>query len=224
MTDNAIDSFTAHASEYNAQRRHLLPPYDRFYGVAVEALGLSEREPRRILDLGAGTGLLTAHVAERYPAAAFVLIDGSAAMLKQAQELLGERVETIVADFAEPLPDGPFDAVISALAIHHIPDEAKHDLYVRSFAALAPGGVFVNAEQVAGPTRFLDEAYLEWHATAAAARGTTPEQWAAALKRFEHDHLSTVGDQLGWLVDAGFSDVDCLMKEYCFAVLFGRRG
>ena len=48
------------------------------------------------------------------------------------------------------------------------------------FAALAAGGVFVNAEQVAGETPWLDAVYVERHERAARALGATDAEWAAA--------------------------------------------
>jgi tRNA (cmo5U34)-methyltransferase len=54
-----------------------VPQFDLFYGTAVRALGpLAEGPLKRVLDLGAGTGLLTAAVAETYPDARFELLDG----------------------------------------------------------------------------------------------------------------------------------------------------
>lgn len=58
----------------------------------------------------------------------------------------------MICDLADPLPTPrPWDAIVSALAIHHLDDAAKRELFARVHAALAPGGMFVNAEQVAGP-------------------------------------------------------------------------
>jgi tRNA (cmo5U34)-methyltransferase len=223
MADSAVASFTAHAPEYNAQRRSLVPCYDRFYGTAVDALEYSNRPIRRVLDLGAGTGLLSAHVIDSYPDAELVLVDGSPEMLGQAERALGHRVTTVVCDLRDPLPQGPFDAVVSALAIHHLEHDEKRGLFLRCFDALDEGGVFVNAELVAGPTPFLDQTYLERHRRDAMALGATADHWTESLQRARHDRLARAADQLQWLRETGFSDVDCLMKEYRFAVLFGRR-
>lgn len=176
----------------------------------------------RILDLGAGTGLLSARVAAAYPAAELVLVDGSRAMLEQARLALGGRPELCLADLRDPLPAGTFDAVVSALAIHHIDHADKRDLFDRVGVALAPGGVFVNAEQVAGLRPWLDGHYRAWHRETSAALGTTVEQWSAAERRMELDRCATAEAQLGWLRDAGFTDVVCPFEDHCFAVLFAR--
>src|SRR5206468_1264828 len=68
-TAPASSVFDSHASDYDAARRRLIPPYDAFYGTAVDAVALSGRSPERILDLGAGTGLLAARLRAAYPGA-----------------------------------------------------------------------------------------------------------------------------------------------------------
>jgi tRNA (cmo5U34)-methyltransferase len=216
--------FDAHAAGYEALRRRLVPSFDAFYGAAVAALELAGCPLLRVLDLGAGTGLLSRALAHEHPDCELVLLDGSPAMLEQARRSLGVRASYVTADLAEALPPGPWDAVISALAIHHLEDAAKRDLFERVHAALSPGGVFVNAEQVKGPTALLDSAYLDWHERRARALGASAEEWAFALERQGADRLAGVEDQLAWLRGAGFEDVDCLFKDYRLAVLFARRG
>lgn len=222
VTD-ATAAFDAHAGGYDAQRRRLVPGFDAFYGAAVDALDLAEGPLRRILDIGAGTGVLSTRVAAAHPEAGLVLLDGAPAMLERAKAALGDRATTCVADFRDPLPDGPFDAVVSALAIHHLDDAGKRDLFLRVHATLAPGAVFVNAEHVAGPTPWLEARYQAWHRAESAALGTTPEEWAAAEERMSFDKLSPVAPHLDWLREAGFTDVDCLFRDHGFAVMVGRR-
>src|SRR3954447_11621937 len=144
MTDSTLSApatFDAQAAAYEAPRRRLIPPFDAFYGTAVAALELLGRPPRRVLDLGAGTGMLAARVAAAYPDAELVLTDGAPAMLEQARAALGDRAQLHRADLADPPPDGPFDAVLSALAIHHLDDAGKQALFARVRAALPRGGV-----------------------------------------------------------------------------------
>lgn len=224
MTDNnAAAVFEAHAANYDSERRRLIPPYDRFYGCAVEALSLSRRPLEAVLDLGAGTGLLSRLIAERHPEAHLTLLDGSPAMLGRARSVLGERAQYLHADLTDPLPPGPWDAIVSALAIHHLSDPEKARLSARVHEALMPGGVFVNAEQVAGPSGLFDDAYSRWHQRAAAQAGASPQEWDASVQRMAQDRTSTVERQLDWLRQAGFSDADCLFKDHSFAVIVARR-
>jgi len=180
----------------------------------------------RILDLGAGTGLLSALIADAVPDATMVLVDASADMLALAPERLGaawSRCESVVADFSALLPEGPFDAVVSALAIHDLPHVEKQGLFARVHDALVPGGVFVNAEQVAGPTHALDVHYRAVWDTHTRALGATDTALAEAAVRMAVDQCAPVDTQCGWLRGAGFVDVDCFFKSWRFAVYGGWR-
>jgi tRNA (cmo5U34)-methyltransferase len=225
-TPAASAAFSAHAGEYTSLRRRLVPGFDAFYGAAVAALGpLAEGALERILDLGAGTGLLTAAVADAYPDARFELLDGSPEMLAEAQQRLGERVVAVhVKDMAGELPAGPFDAVVSALAIHHLEDDDKRLLFQQVHDVLRPGGVFVNAEQVLGPTPELAELYVEKWQRMCRELGASDDELAASLQRRRHDRCADVESQLQWLRAAGFASADCVYKYWEEAVLVAVKG
>jgi tRNA (cmo5U34)-methyltransferase len=83
--------------------------------------------------------------------------------------------------------------------------------------------MFVNAEQVLGPTPELDAVYRERHRAQAFALGVSDVEWEATLERMSHDRCDTVADQLAWLAGAGFTDVDSPWRSGRFAVLAARR-
>lgn len=216
-------AFDAHAVEYDALRRRLVPPFDALYGTAIEALGLLSEPPRRVLDLGAGTGMMSCFVRAAHPSCELVLLDSAARMLDEARAALQAPAAFMLGDLRDGLPAGPFDAVVSALAIHHLSDEEKQDLFGRIRDALRAGGVFVNAEHVAAPCATLEGHYERWHERSSLQLGTDQREWAAAEERMSHDRRAAVATQLSWLAGAGFAEVDCLFKRYGFAVLFARR-
>lgn len=214
--------FDRTAATYDAARAKLIPPYERFYGTAVELIPFAPSAPIRVLDLGAGTGLLAAFVRARFANAQLRLVDLVESMLERARARLGTENTTYAAmDYGSaPIP-GQWDAVVSALSIHHLTDEAKRNLFRRIYTALAPGGVFVNAEQVAGPTPELTRRYHEQWLAQIRERGATDQEVADAEYRMQADLCSSVEDQLDWMREAGFADADCWFKEGRFAVMAG---
>lgn len=223
MSENIVSNIETawDAETYDSPRRQLVPSFDRLYdslGALIANLGI--RQPR-ILDLGAGTGLASAAVVRAVPGAHVHLVDASAEMLAKASARLGPLAETTVSDLMNPLPAGPFDAVISALAIHHLDDAAKQDLFHRIHDVLAPSGIFANVEQVLAPTPELDDLYSEQHERYARERGSDDAEWSAALERMLLDRPATVDAQLDWLRAAGFTPVDVLVKDWRFALYAG---
>lgn len=219
-TKNVFDNT---AATYDKDRAKLLPGHEKFYGWAI---ALVPEGARKILDLGAGSGILTAFVRRAFPEASIHLVDFSEAMLERARQRLGDdaRMTYQVADYTTAEMGEGYDAIVSALSIHHLADSAKRALFVQLWQALRPGGVFINAEQVAGPTEALEAEYKALWLRQVREAGATEQQITDSLYRQQEDRCAPVEDQLAWLREAGFVDVDCWWKEGRFAVMSGRRG
>jgi tRNA (cmo5U34)-methyltransferase len=168
----------------------------------AEAMLVEALPPRvdQFVDLGTGDGRLLALVHETHSGAHGVGIDSSAPMLERAREKLADAAELELRqhDLNRPLPDiDSIDAVISALAIHHLPDTRKRTLFDEIHSWLVPGGVFVNLDLVASTS-------LERH-----------QRFRDAIGRREDDpsdRLGDVCDQLTWLREVGFAEVECEFK------------
>ncbi len=125
--------FDAVAAGYDEPRRRLVPCFDDFYGTAVAATAavLREVEAPRVLDLGAGTGLLAGLIARAVPDTDLTLVDAAPAMLAVAERrLTGVTHRVHVANLTDPLPGDGYHAIVSALTIHHLdpaPVEAQCD-------------------------------------------------------------------------------------------------
>lgn len=134
----------------------------------------------RVLELGTGTGETARRVLARHPEAELIGIDASEAMLARARAML-PRADLRVARLQDPLPAGPFDLAISVLAVHHLSDPAKAELFGRVAVALRPGGRFVLADIV------------------------VPDDPADAIAPIDgvFDVPSRVDEQLAWLRAAG---------------------
>jgi tRNA (cmo5U34)-methyltransferase len=178
-----------------------VPAYERLQVAIAEAAGAHARaggEPaQRLLELGTGTGETAVHVLAAHPGAELVGIDASEAMLGHARVKL-PAAELRVSRLEDPLPDGPFDLIFSALAVHHLDGPGKANLFTRVARALAPGGRFVLGDLV------------------------VPEDPADVVTPIDgvHDLPSTIDEQLGWLTAAGLEAV-LAWRERDLAVLVG---
>src|SRR3954447_14005252 len=161
-----------------------VPAYGRLQVAIAEAAGAhasggGQPEPR-LLELGTGTGETAVHVLAAHPGATLVGIDASENMLARARPRLPE-ADLRVARLEDPLPDGPFDLVFSALAVHPLGGPAKADLFRRVAAVLAPGGRFVLGDLV------------------------VPDDPADVVTEIDgvYDTPSSAAEQLAWLREAG---------------------
>jgi cyclopropane fatty-acyl-phospholipid synthase-like methyltransferase len=170
-------------------------------------------DARRVLDLGTGDGRLLSMLRAGRPEMQGVGLDLSEQMLERAgRRFEGEGwVELVRHDMTEPLsPLGRFDAVVSSMAIHHLENERKRELFSEVFGLLEPGGVFANFEHVASPSERLHREFF-------AAIGEPLENEDPS------DRTLDVETQLVWLREAGFEDVDCYWKWLEMALLIGVR-
>jgi tRNA (cmo5U34)-methyltransferase len=221
---DAIEAFSEHAPDYDATRRAIIPCFDEFYATAVELLSLRDGPVERVLDIGAGTGLMSEAVLAAHPSAQLVLLDGSGEMLARAAERLrGAEVELVERDMRDGLPDGPFDAVVSSLAIHHLEHDEQRLLYAAAAERLRPGGVFVNAEHILERTPWLERVgRARWRAAASAA-GASEAELDSSDERMALNRCATTAQCLSWLQEAGLEDCECFFEQYYFAVLAGWR-
>jgi tRNA (cmo5U34)-methyltransferase len=219
--------FDTWAQTYDRARRQLVSCFDDFYATVLDVIPYPRDASVRVLDLGAGTGLLSLFVAQRFRNATITLVDVSDEMLALARRRFRDspgRFSFVTADYAESPIAGEFEVVVSALSIHHLPDPQKAALFGKIHESLVPAGAFVNADQVLGSTPQIEEMHARVWLSRARERDVSDEDLAAAFERMKEDKMSTLDAQLSWLRAAGFVDVDCFYKNLRFAVFGGRKG
>ena len=215
------ETFDRVAEEYDRDRRILIPCFDDFYGMVVSLLQQLGKQSAKILDLGIGTGLLSALVLEEFPQAKITGMDLSGKMLVEAEKRFQGRVELIEADYITGEAGTGFDAVISSLSIHHLDSAQKVALFCKVQKILNPGGIFINADQVTGSSAVIEEVYRNIWYKQIRELGISAELLAAAEERMKEDKMSTLAEQLDWLSEAGFQEVNCWYQNYLFVVYAG---
>jgi len=175
-------------STYLELMRAEVPSYERLQAETAAASCADGLGARAILELGTGTGQTARRVLAVHPGARLHGIDASERMLAVARSELcdladARRFEVGVRRLEDPLPPGPFDLVVSALAVHHLDGPGKQSLFARVFDVLVAGGRFVLGDVVVP---------------------VDPADVVTPIDDGGYDKPDTVADQLAWLAAAGF--------------------
>jgi tRNA (cmo5U34)-methyltransferase len=187
----------------------------------VEVLAALAPQNAHVLDLGGGTGALSAAVLEGLPQARVTLLDVDAAMLDEARRRLapfGDRVELREGSFLDPLPAA--DAVVASLALHHVHDmEVKTDLYRSIHAALAPGGPFLNLDAAITEGSRLNALGFDLWAARMAQHGIAAGEARGHFAAWaDEDRYFPLDEELAALRRAGFAEVECFWRRNTSAV------
>jgi cyclopropane fatty-acyl-phospholipid synthase-like methyltransferase len=227
------------AAAFLNERLLLIPDRKRQLGVMLRVLHSAPRSPQRVLDVGAGDAVLLATVLDAFPEATGIAVDFSPLMLEQARARLapfGRRATTVEADLQSPAwrnsLRGPFDAIVSGFAIHHLSHERKRALYREIYELLPDGGVFLNAEHVASATpkieAMFNDAMSEHLFERRREKGeevTLEQVHQEFLERPDRaaNILAPMEEQCQWLREIGFREVDCFWKYFELALFGGIR-
>jgi tRNA (cmo5U34)-methyltransferase len=226
----------ASTTDFDVGIRQLLPQYDEMLNAVARCIPSTSR---RILELGCGTGELSFKILKRCPDAEIIAVDYSPRMIDFARgkiERAGydKRWKGIEADFGEwvhhpekfNIGEG-FDGCVSSLAIHHLKDNMKSNLFKRISQSLSAGGHFWNADPVLAESSGLSEVYEaireEWATqqeislTEVRAKIGTSSTYGYS----NQDQLASLEQHLQMLGDAGFATVAVPWKYYGLAVFGG---
>lgn len=142
-------------SGYLETVRGQVPHYDALQDAAVAAVPF---EPASVLELGIGTGETTSRLLDRFPEARVTGLDADADMLFKAREIAHE---VSLARMEDPLPDGPWDLIVSVLSVHRLTDDQKRTLFrrVREQSKALVLGDFVSLGEGRGETQVPGTAY-----------------------------------------------------------------
>ena len=223
MNENVAKIFNSSAKEYDKQRKELLPLFNEFYGTAIEVMDVIE--DGKVLDLGAGTGLLTEWAMKKSPKATYTLVDIAEDMLVVARERFKgcNNVNFQLYDYREGMGDEKYNSIISSMSIHHLDYNEKSRLYKDIFNSLEEGGVFVNADQVKGEDDESEEIQKKYQLDYIENSSISREEKDKTYDRIKLDKMDTMSDQISMLKDAGFKSVDIYYKFYNYIVFRCRK-
>lgn len=229
-----------HSRGYLEGVRGAIPLADRQIEVMLTVIRSFCPDLHCMLDLGCGDGILGRAVLGCFPDVRAIFLDFSTPMIEAAERKIpaGDSVKIVKADYGSPEwlraldQTSDFDLIVSGFSIHHQPDTRKRALYAEIFNLLSPGGLFLNLEHVASPTRAIQSMFDEYFVDHIFAyhnlsdKTVTREQ--VAQNYYERSDkkeniLASLELQCEWLRKIGFQDVDCFFKIFELALFGGRK-
>ncbi|MBD5082689.1 MAG: class I SAM-dependent methyltransferase [Clostridiales bacterium] len=218
---NIEDQFNLIAEEYDNNRRKFISCFDDFYRNTTEFIISNIDEPKRIIDLGAGTGLLTYFWYQQCPNSEYVLVDIADEMLNVARKRFDsiENISYQVENYNDKLPDTIFDTVISALSIHHLEDMDKKKLFSRIYDHLPSGGVFINYDQFCAGQPEMNNWFNTYWENQLANSGLTNKDIELWKERRKLDRECSVEQEVDMLKTCKFKVVKCVYSYQKFSVI-----
>ncbi|MGN0403114.1 MAG: class I SAM-dependent methyltransferase [Acetatifactor sp.] len=215
------EQFNFVAQEYDANRKKFIPCFNDYYENTTRFILSNIEKPRRVLDLGAGTGLLSYFWYQQCPSAEYVLVDIADEMLNVARKRFAgiDSISYQILDYSKELPGGDFDVIMSALSIHHLENEDKQKLFVQIYDKLPRGGLFVNYDQFCAGQDVMNEwfnSYWENQLTGSGLNQHDIELWK---ERRKLDKECSVKEEIEMLCKGKFKTIKCVYSYQKFSVI-----
>ena len=206
MTD-IEEQFNLIAKRYDENRRKFIPCFHDYYEATTKMILSNIDSPKRVLDLGAGTGLLTYYWFKECKTADYVLVDIADEMLNVSRKRFAglENIQHEILDYTKQLPD--------------LDEGQKTDLFERIYEKLPVGGIFVNYDQFCAGTQTMNQwfdSYWEKQLYHSGLTDSDIEQWK---ERKKLDKECLMEEEIEMLKKCGFSDVKCLYSYHKFSVI-----
>lgn len=215
------EQFNTIAQEYDVNRKKFIPCFQDFYENTTKFITSNIAQPQSVLDLGAGTGLLTYFWYQEFPTAEYMLVDVADEMLDVARKRFNgiDGVSFRLWDYSKGLPDKDFDVIVSALSIHHLEHEEKRELFEKIYGKLPTGGLFVNYDQFCAGQDEMNKWFDSYWEGQLETSGLTRHDLELWQERRKLDRECSVEEEAEMLSRCGFKTVKCVYSCQKFAVI-----
>ena len=220
--DAVREQFEQRAFDYDGLIPRLIPRYHEQHDLILQLIPFETNANIKVLDLGTGTGILSALILQAFPQAKVLAFDIAENMLKICQTNLSafqERLTLQQGNFAEDDFGNGYDLVVSGLAIHHLDGARKQILFKKLFQSMNSGGILLIRDIVTGGTPRLTEQYEKLWRQYMKDSGENDKIWFQKYR--EEDIPSSIEEQTKWLTESGFADVGCHWRYLNFAIFGG---
>lgn len=222
---NIEEQFNLVAKEYDSKRKVFIPCFNDFYITSTNFIKANVKSAHNILDLGAGTGLLSYYYYQEFKNSNFVLVDIAKDMLEIAKKrFLGlDNFSFEINDYAKDLLKGDFDLIISALFIHHLSHDDKQILFNNIYKRLPKDGFFINHDQFCADSKEMSTCFDEYWISHLEQSSLSDKDLSLWRERQKLDRECSITQEILMLKKAGFTKVDCIYQQQKFAVIVAKK-
>lgn len=218
--------FDEEAPYFDSEILKFVPHYHEMILTLVESLPFEQNEPINVADLGSGTGAISLLIKERYPNARITCVDLADNMIAEAKKKLapyGDDIRFHKSDFYDYKFDEDYNAIVSSLALHHLyNDSDKKWFFQKIYTSLHFGGIVINADVVLGSGPITQKFYMnKWKQHLSKSFSQEQIDGEVMQHYYAEDNPAPLAEQLIWLKEIGFREVDVYWKYYGFAVYGG---
>ncbi|MDL2294436.1 class I SAM-dependent methyltransferase [Ruminococcaceae bacterium OttesenSCG-928-D13] len=223
--ERVLSHFEQEAKDYDEIIARLIPDYELMVSIMVDFINKDRQDHFSVIDLGCGTGTLSKAIALRFPHAAITCVDISEKMLRIAESKLETDIATIHSDFGQFVFPQKYDVIVSSLALHHLEKDAdKLSFYKKIYAALPAGGIFMNIDVVTAGNDRIQKIYMDhWKEFMVANTSPSEVEKKWIPNYYAEDRPTSISTHFKLLEQSGFGQMDCVYKNYNYAVFLAEK-
>jgi tRNA (cmo5U34)-methyltransferase len=191
--------------------------------LCTEAAKYANPDATELLDIGCGAGNYTLKMLSKLPDLNCTLNDLSLPMLQKARERISEQTGATVTLIQDDmrnldLPDGHFDIILAAATLHHLRDDEDWEMmFNKIYKALKPGGSFWVSDLIAHQSEFINKLFEDQYGRFLESLGGVEYRQKVMDYVNYEDSPRSLNFQLELLVKVGFTTIEVLHKNSCFA-------
>lgn len=214
------------SSEYTEMLERLVPRYREMLWMILDYIP-KDLKPKRIVDLGCGTGNLSEGVVNQYPEAELIAVDLSASILQEAAERLKNysNIKYLNEDFNTlEFEAGSVDLIVSSIALHHLNDPQKEKLLKKIYTWLSPNGILIFGDQFAGSTEARYQQHMNNWKQSSEGKNVPDSEWKLWMEHQEkHDYHTSVENYFTWCKAIGFQNTDVVWRYFLWTVFIAHK-
>jgi tRNA (cmo5U34)-methyltransferase len=218
------------AEIYDSVIRDFVPVYDEMINVVIEAIKIFYPKMNiKVLDIGVGTGNLSLKLLENFPDIELVGYEIAPNLYEFAKRKLKEFKPNFLLKNEDILKNNihnSFNLIISLLTFHYFDHEQKKIVYKKTYDLLKKNGLFINVDRVISKSDSINKVFYDrmsffWDKATKTWIEEKREKWKTQDSPEEQPYY--LEDQLDWLREIGFTDVECLWRNFNYCVFIGKK-